>query len=107
MRLLRAAVLALVPTLCMGCSSGEGSYGSTADIGRLLTNFESSVADLITAWNDIPPLYRGGGCLAAGILLVLRATSRGAQQDRSFFVVGMLAIALIAYGGMVLIPKSR
>ncbi len=107
MKLRRGAALALVPTLLTGCGGGEGAYGSTADIGTLLNNLESSVVGLYNAWNDIPPQYRGIGCISVAIFLVLRATSPSAQHGRGFFITGLIALAVLAYGGVMLFQNGR
>jgi hypothetical protein len=62
---------------------------------------------LSDAWNGLPVVYRAGACLLAALFLMWRATSRGGERDRMFFVSGFVALVLLAYGALMFVQGSE
>ena len=65
------------------------------------------LASLSDAWNGLPVVYRAGGCLLAALFLMWRATSGGGERDRMFFVSGLVALVLLAYGALMFVQGSE
>ena len=63
--------------------------------------FQSFMGPLTQSWDQIPVSYRAGGCLIASLFLMWQATRGDGEHDRMFFVSGVVALVLLAYGALM------
>ena len=69
----------------------------------IFTLIERNVADLGEWWSSTSSTYRGAGCLLLALFLMWQATKSSGEHDRRFFLTGMAALGLLAYGAIVFI----
>jgi hypothetical protein len=72
-------------------------------LDSILTLIERNVADLGEWWSSTSSTYRGAGCLLLALFLMWEATKSSGAHDRRFFLTGMAALGLLAYGAIVFI----
>jgi hypothetical protein len=73
---------------------------------QIWSNLQLLRMDLIAAWDRVPVDYKAGGCLVVSLLLMWQATQSQYRENRSFFIPGALALAILAYGA-ILFVNSR
>ena len=71
----------------------------------ILTILQTDAANLYAWWDSIDGAYRGGGCMLLGLFLMWEATKTAEERDRRFFVVGGVALTLLAYGAVLLVQR--
>jgi hypothetical protein len=76
-------------------------------VNSIWFKLQADLAALSDAWSGLPVVYRAGGCLLAALFLMWRATSRGGERDRMFFVSGFVALVLLAYGALMFVQGSE
>jgi len=64
---------------------------------------DRSVGGVTDWWSSTSSTYRGAGCLLLALFLMWQATKSSEQHDRRFFLTGMAALGLLAYGAIVFI----
>ena len=69
----------------------------------ILTMVMRNVVDLSEWWDSISTTYRGAGCMLLALFLMWEATRSSGDRDRRFFLTGMAALGLLAYGAIVFI----
>jgi hypothetical protein len=70
----------------------------------IVTILQRNVVDLGDWWHSVSPTYRGAGCLLLALFLMWEATRTSEdRRDRRFFLTGMAALGLLAYGAIVFI----
>ncbi|HLI79703.1 MAG TPA: hypothetical protein VKV03_06950 [Candidatus Binataceae bacterium] len=70
----------------------------------ILTMVMKNVVDLSEWWNSISTTYRGAGCLLVSLFLMWEATRTSEnRRDHRFFLTGIAALGLLAYGAIVFI----
>jgi hypothetical protein len=72
-------------------------------LNSIFTTIERNVQDLGEWWSSTSSTYRGAGCLLLALLLMWEATKSSEDRDRRFFLTGMAALGLLAYGAIVFI----
>jgi len=62
----------------------------------MIENLLSHLNDLQSLWGGFPLAYRAAGCLVLGIGLIWKATDQSAKEKPTFFITGMLGLAMLA-----------
>jgi hypothetical protein len=77
-------------------------------LNAILTSVQHTVLDLSAWWSSLNNTYRGGGCLLLALYLMWEATkaSSSGKHDRMFFVTGMAALGLLAYGAALFVESN-
>ena len=71
----------------------------------IFTILQTDSAKLYARWDAIDGAYRGGGCMLVGIYMMWEATKSAEGRDRRFFVLGISALALLAYGAYLFVQR--
>jgi hypothetical protein len=74
-------------------------------VSAFFTNIQTDAANFYGWWVSIDGVYRGGGCLLAGLYLMWDATKSAGERDRKFFLTGMFALVLLGYGATQLVQR--
>jgi hypothetical protein len=69
--------------------------------GSIFTTLQSDAASVYGWWDSMDSSYRGAGCLLLGLFLMWEATKAAEGRDLKFFVLGIAALSLLAYGAMI------
>ena len=69
----------------------------------ILTTLDRTVVELSEWWDSISTTYRGAGCMLLALLLMWEATKSSEDRDRRFFLTGIAALGLLAYGAVTFI----
>jgi hypothetical protein len=72
-------------------------------LNSILTMVDRSVVDLSEWWDSISTTYRGAACMLLALFLMWEATKSSEDRDRRFFLTGIAALGLLAYGAIVFI----
>jgi hypothetical protein len=73
-------------------------------LNEIVAMVERNVADFGAWWHSVNSTYRGAGCLLLALFLMWEATRISEnRRDRTFFLTGMAALGLLAYGAIVFI----
>jgi len=72
-------------------------------IDSITMTAERSVFQLSDWWQSISTTYRGAGAMLMALFLMWEATKSSGDRDRKFFVTGLAALGLLAYGAIIFI----
>ena len=73
-------------------------------LNAIVAMVQRNVVDFSAWWHSVNPTYRGAGCLLLALFLMWEATRTSEnRRDRTFFLTGMAALGLLAYGAIVFI----
>ena len=67
---------------------------------------QRDLANLHEWWRSIDTTYRAVGCALVSFFLMWEATKSSQGNDRRFFLTGMAALGLLAYGAMLFVEKK-
>jgi hypothetical protein len=62
----------------------------------MIEDLLSHLSDVQSMWDGFPITYRAAGCLVLGIGLIWKATDQNAREKPTFFITGMLGLAMLA-----------
>jgi len=73
------------------------------ELNSILWTLEKDLGTFIDWWESISYTARGGGALSIAILMIWSATrsSMEGERDSRFFMVGMVALGLLAYAAVL------
>jgi hypothetical protein len=66
-------------------------------LDSVLTTLQNEAANLSDSWAAINVTYRALACLLLGLFLIWEATRAAQDHDGKFFLLGMVALGLLAY----------
>ena len=72
-------------------------------INSIIMTVERSAWEVIDWWRSLSTTYRGAGAMLLALFLMWEATKSSGNHDRRFFVTGMAALGLLAYGAIIFI----
>ncbi len=75
-------------------------------LNSILTSLQTNAVNLLEWWTSINANYRAGGCVLLSLLLIWEATRAAEQSDRRFFLSGLAALGLLAYGAMLFVQAA-
>lgn len=67
-------------------------------LDSIFTALQTNLAGLREWWGSINTTYRAAGCLLVSFYLMWEATKSSEVHDRKFFITGLAALGLLAYG---------
>lgn len=70
-------------------------------LGSILTTLQTNAVNLSEWWDSIDNTYRAGGCVLLALSLIWEATKSAEDRDRKFFISGLAALGLLAYGAVL------
>ncbi len=72
------------------------------DFDSIVRAIQANGADLTEWWSSLNSTYRAAGCMLISLFLMWEATKASSvDQDRKFFLTGMAALGLLAYGAVL------
>jgi hypothetical protein len=70
-------------------------------LNSILTTLQTNAVNLSEWWDSINTTYRAGGCMLLALFLMWEATKASGERDRQFFLSGLVALGLLAYGAVL------
>ena len=70
-------------------------------LDSVFASLQANLANLSEWWQSINTTYRAGGCMLLAIFLMWEATKAHEENDRMFFVSGLVALGLLGYGAVL------
>jgi hypothetical protein len=71
-------------------------------LDSVIEALRTNASDLSEWWQSINTTYRAAGCLATSLFLMWEATKATSEdRDRKFFLTGIAALGLLAYGAVL------
>ena len=75
-------------------------------LNSILTSLQTNAINLSEWWDSINTSYRAGGCMLLALFLMWEATKASGERDRKFFVPGLVALGLLAYGAALFVQGA-
>jgi hypothetical protein len=77
-------------------------------LDSVLATLQTNLGNLSEWWESLNVTYRAAGCFLVSLLLIWDATRavEARDRDRKFFVTGLVALGLLAYGAVLFVRST-